>query len=96
MPYDSKVSRSQYECLPPSPSLSHSHFHTLIVNVFHSLFGDEQEVAFWTVALYYILREKNRRLDPRYKVSYSCQPPYLTASLPDCTATCPLTYHLAS
>ena len=39
-----------------------------------SLFGDDQEVAFWTVALYYMLREKNRLQDPRYKVT---SPPLL-------------------
>ena len=33
-----------------------------------SLFGDEQEVSFWTVALFYLLRERNRLQDPRYKV----------------------------
>ena len=42
-----------------------------------SLFGDDQEVAFWTVALYYMLREKNRLQDPRYKVT---SPPSLLFS----------------
>ena len=46
--------------------------HPLLTFV-HSLFGDEQEVAFWTVALYYMLREKNRLQDPRYKVTHSLQ-----------------------
>lgn len=32
------------------------------------LYGDQREVAFWTVALYYLLREKNRRQDPLYSV----------------------------
>ena len=44
------------------------YLHPLLIFV-HSLFGDEQEVAFWTVALYYMLREKNRLQDPRYKVT---------------------------
>ncbi len=35
-----------------------------------SLYGDEHEVEFWTVALYYLLREKNRQQDPRYQVSW--------------------------
>ena len=45
------------------PLTLYTHTHTC------SLFGDEQEVAFWTVALFYMLREKSRLDDPRYKVS---------------------------
>lgn len=36
-----------------------------------SLYGDQRELDFWTVALYYILREKNRLEDPRYLVPTS-------------------------
>lgn len=34
-----------------------------------SLFGDHSEVEFWSLAVYYLLREKHRVSDPRYSVS---------------------------
>ena len=52
---------------PTSPSAPLTHCHA--VHLLCSLYGDEQEVAFWTVALYYMLREKNRLQDPRYRVT---------------------------
>lgn len=45
------------------------HITALMLFPCSSLYGDEREVDFWTVALYYMLREKNRLLDPRYSVS---------------------------
>lgn len=38
------------------------------------LCGDQCEVEFWSVALYYLLREKNRMKDPRYNVYMTSQP----------------------
>ena len=52
-----------------SEQLQYCIVYVLISSVVDSLFGDDQEVAFWTVALYYMLREKNRLQDPRYMVT---------------------------
>lgn len=35
-----------------------------------SLYGDEREASFWSLALYYLLREKHRMEDPKYNVRF--------------------------
>ena len=40
----------------------------IVIITLDSLFGDEREMEFWSVALYHILMESKRRQDPRYKV----------------------------
>ena len=54
----------------------------------HRLYGDQRELEFWSVAQYYLLREKCRLADPRYQVltsvlytHLSVLPPSLPLSL---------------
>ena len=55
-----------FASLPPLSSLSG----TVVTDLSpHRLYGDQRELDFWSVAQYYLLREKYRLADPRYQVN---------------------------